>query len=160
MRCPTCSSAWGDGMLRGEVSSNHVLTASRRLDAGGEAAVEALGFAGPTYGRDDEPDSGSLNFHVDLEQTEADRLAVMSVRALRDVFGVLDPAFLEAEGPTADAPVAVPPSVGGVSPDEPAAVFLRDGAERLREPGRRGADPLLRPRAGARRRRRHPGGGR
>jgi hypothetical protein len=125
--------AWGDGMLRGEVSSNHVLTASRQLDAGGEAAVEALGFAGPTYGRDDEPDSGSLNFHVDLGRTEADRLAVMSVRALRDVFGVLDPAFLEAEGLTADAPVAVPPSVGGVSPDEPAAVFPRDGAEQLRE---------------------------
>jgi hypothetical protein len=126
-------SAWGDGMLRGEVSSNHVLAASRQLDAGGEAAVEALGFAGPTYGRDDEPDSGSLNFHVDLQQTEADRLAVMSVRALRDVFGVLDPAFLEAEGLTADPPVAVPPSVGGVSPDEPAAVFPRDGAEQLRE---------------------------
>ena len=79
--------AFGDGMLRGEVASNHVLDERWQLDAEALAALGELGYAAPTYAPDEEPDHGSLNHYVDLERTEADRLAVMATRALRDVFG-------------------------------------------------------------------------
>jgi hypothetical protein len=109
--------AWGDGMLRSEVASNHVLVEARELDEEGQRALEEIGYGAPTYGPDDEADHGSLNFHVDLPQSEADRLAVMAVRALRDVFGVPHPALL-----TGDL------AVGAPVPEEPAA------AERTDEP--------------------------
>ena len=107
--------AWGEGMLRGEVASNHVLMEPRELDEEGERALEELGYDAPTYGPDDEADAGSLNFHADLPQSAADRLAVMSVRALRDVFGVAHPALLT--GVLAD---------GSAAPVEPAAVERTD----------------------------------
>lgn len=109
--------AWGDAMLRGEAASNHVLMAPRRLEGEQERALLALGYDAPTHTPDDPPDLGSLDFHVDLPQAEADRLAVMSVRALRDVYGVEHPALLSGD------------VVEDLSaPEEPAAV------ERTEEP--------------------------
>src|SRR5512141_9172 len=71
--------AWGADMVRGEVSGNSYLAHDHLLDASGVAALESLGWSAPTYGPDDEPDNGSINFHVDLERNHADRLAVMTV---------------------------------------------------------------------------------
>ena len=45
-----------------------------------------------------EPDEGSANFFVDLELRESDRLAVMAVRTLIEIFGCLHPSFLSADG--------------------------------------------------------------
>jgi hypothetical protein len=121
--------AWGEGMLRGEVASNHVLMEARELDDAGERALEEIGYGAPTYGPDDEADGGSLNFHVDLPQDEADRLAVMSVRALRDVFGVAHPALLT--GDLAGGPTAPEEPAAAERTDEPIAAYPDGGHEAL-----------------------------
>jgi hypothetical protein len=89
--------AWGAGMLRLEASSNHVLARLWWLEPAGKATLEGLGYGAPTYGLDEEPDSGSLNYYRDLPRAEADRAAVMAVRALRDVFGVIHPVLLDGD---------------------------------------------------------------
>jgi hypothetical protein len=121
--------AWGEGMLRGEVASNHVLMEPRELDEEGERALEELGYDAPTYGPDDEADAGSLNFHADLPQSAADRLAVMSVRALRDVFGVAHPALLT--GDLADGSAAPVEPAAAERADEPVASYPHGGHEEL-----------------------------
>ena len=89
--------AWGETLVRAEVSSNEFLAAGVRLDDVSTRAIEGLGWAAPTAGADDpDPGEGSANFFVDLERAQADRLAVMTCRAMRDVFGVAHPAFLSA----------------------------------------------------------------
>jgi hypothetical protein len=123
--------AWGEGMLRGEAAGNHVLAPAHELDQVGERALLAIGYDAPTYGPDEEADAGSLNFHVDLRQEQADRLAVMSVRALRDVFGVAHPALL-----TGDMVAAASPEPGAgerAQTEEVAATFPDGGHEELTE---------------------------
>lgn len=124
--------AWGPRMLRAEASSNHVLTPSRRLSAQDAAALEALGYGAPTYAPDEEPDHGSLNFYLDAEQVEADRLAVMATRALRDVFGVPHPALLQGDTTAAlagDEPLLEPAARERL--EEPVATFPHGGHEQL-----------------------------
>lgn len=123
--------AWGKDMVRGEVSGNAYLADDHLLDASGVAALESLGWSAPTYGPDDEPDNGSINFHVDLERNHADRLAVMTVRALRDVFGVAHPAFLTSDelainDVPASRDVADPVAGTEAHPDEPLAIMPTD----------------------------------
>ena len=99
---------WGGDLIRGEVVSNAYLDERFRLSTADERLLLEIGWSAPTYGIDDEPDSGSVNFHTDREVREADRLAVMAVRALREVFGCAHPVFLNADGLEHD-PVAEPP---------------------------------------------------
>jgi hypothetical protein len=122
--------AWGDGLLRGEVSSNHVLTAARRLHHGGRQALRDLGFDAPTHGPGDEADQGSLNYHVDVERSEADRVAVMAVRALRDVFGVAHPVFLTGDVVSRDLPAPVEEAAAD-RVDEATATYPYGGHEEL-----------------------------
>jgi hypothetical protein len=82
---------YGDGWVRAEVSSNAWLRADRLLDPVSIDAILALGWSAPGDEDDD-------NFTEDALTCEADRLAVMAVGALRDVFGVPHPAFLQADG--------------------------------------------------------------
>jgi hypothetical protein len=121
--------AWGEGMLRGEVAGNHVLAPAHELGRAGERVLLELGYDAPTYGTDEEPDAGSLNFHVDLPQGQADRLAVMTVRALRDVFGVVHPALLSGDV------VGAAPREGAAAEraqgEEEAAIFPQGGHEEL-----------------------------
>jgi hypothetical protein len=121
--------AWGEAMLRGEVASNHVLMEARELGEEGERALEEIGYGAPTHGPDDDADDGSLNFHVDLPQTEADRLAVMAVRALRDVFGVAHPALLG--GDLADGTTTPEEPAAADRTDEPIAAYPNGGHEAL-----------------------------
>jgi hypothetical protein len=129
--------AWGEGMLRGEVASNHVLVEARELDEEGERALVELGYDAPTYapddGADDDADAGAddgaVNYTVDLPQTEADRLAVMAVRALRDVFGVPHPALLT--GDLTDAATAPEEAAAAERADEPVAAYPHGGHEEL-----------------------------
>jgi hypothetical protein len=123
--------AWGETCMRAEVVSNAYLAAAHRMDEAEVEAVTGIGWHAPTRERDDEPDSGSENFFLDLERVEADRLAVMAVRVLREVFGVVHPAFLRADGLEDDPSLAVPAERDGTPPvaDEQIATMPRDGDE-------------------------------
>ena len=94
---PYCQVLAGPGVLRVEAVSNAYLDDSLLLDGEQEARLEGIGFEAPS-----DPELG--NFWVDLEQREADRAAWMMVEALRQVYGVLHPAYLAGEGGTTDEP--------------------------------------------------------
>ena len=83
-----------DTMVRGEVSSNGYLATSYALVAEQHDLLSRLGWREPTLAPEEPEGAGSANFFIDVPVSEADRLAVMSVKALRDVFGVAHPAFL------------------------------------------------------------------
>ena len=130
--------AWGGTMVRAEVSGNAYLAGEHRLDDRRSAQLEELGWHGP----DGEGGSGSANFHLDLDRNHADRLAVMTVRALRDVFGVAHPAFLCSddllgsdqvgdEGPGDEGP-GHDDHAAGPGDDEPLSV-VPDDRDHLKE---------------------------
>lgn len=100
--------AWGGDLVRCEVTSNAYLDPLFGLSTDAERVLTGLGWNAPTYGRREEADSGSDNFHLDLERSYADRLAAMTVRAFRDVWSVPHPAFLIADA-LGQAP---PPDLG------------------------------------------------
>jgi type III secretion system-like peptide-binding chaperone/Chap domain-containing protein len=125
-------SAWGDGQLRSEVSSNEHLAPRYSLDATSESTLRSLGWAAPTSARgDEEAYDGSADFLLNVDRSSADRLAVMSVKALRGVFGVAHPAFLAAQnvGATSEKPeLGIPSPVieSTVEIEEPLAVVPED----------------------------------
>ena len=90
--------AFGDGTVRGEVASNTYLDERYALTADDERLLLEMGWRPPSYDEDGDPVPGQEDFHLEAPQREADRMAVMTVRALREVFGCPHPAFLEAEG--------------------------------------------------------------
>lgn len=113
---------FGDGtMVRGEVASNEYLAQGHRLSPEQCSQMEALGWAPPTVSAGEPTGSGSANYFADLPVGEADRLAVMSVKALRDVLGVAHPAFLSADplGPEPEtAHLVPPPGISDVSGED------------------------------------------
>lgn len=76
---------FGDGHLRGEVSSNVYLAAEYAVSDANDEVLRCLGWGAPTDG----------NYAVHMPRSEGARLAQMAVAALRRVFGVAHPAFLE-----------------------------------------------------------------
>lgn len=120
--------AWGPGQLRCEAVSNTYLAPTHRLDDARLVAIEELGFEAPSHDAGEAADDGSANFWIDVDHDEADRLAVMAVRALRDVYGVAHPVFLTGlpAGDQEVGPAPVEPSA-----DEEAAVFPVDGPDQL-----------------------------
>jgi hypothetical protein len=127
---PYVQFACGSSTLRGEVSSNSFLAEAYRLDEDDVGDVTALGWQPPTVGPGMPVGEGSANFFVDLPRSEADRLAVMAVKVLREVFGVPHPSFLAAGGLGQDPEVPGPPAEEQ-SP-EPLAV-MPESAENLRD---------------------------
>ena len=107
--------AWGEGMLRAEVASNSFLDDRYALSADDERLLVDMGWLPPAYDDDGDPVPGEENFHLDAPQREADRVAVMAVRALREVFGCPHPTFLMADGleRASEAPAVVPTPAGG-----------------------------------------------
>lgn len=94
---------WDDGAaLRAEVASNHYLDDRRALTPESVAALVGLGWAPAT--------AEDRNFHAFGELRDADRLADLAVRTLREVHGVPHPAFLEAEGLELAPEPASPPA--------------------------------------------------
>jgi hypothetical protein len=85
MPCPLVDEGW----LR--VVSNAFLDAQHELTGEQEGALVDLGFGVPE-------EAQSPNFWVDLEQREADRAAWLIAQALREVYGVVHPGYLEADG--------------------------------------------------------------
>lgn len=135
---------FGDGrMVRGEVSSNNYLAGPYALDEERTARLTALGWSVPTVGPGQPEGEGSGNFFTDVPLTEADRLAVMAVKALREVFGVAHPAFLVADGLGEDPEAPVLPATSApVEQDEPLAV-MPETADHLRELVDRALTPLF-----------------
>lgn len=125
---------FGDGtMVRGEVSSNSYLAEPFELDEARIDKLTELGWTLPTVGPGEPEGQGSANFFVDLPLNEADRLAVMAVKALREVFGVAHPAFLDASGLGAEPDEPALTTADGddlVPADEPLAV-MPESAEHL-----------------------------
>ncbi len=115
---PYCQVMVDQGWLRVEAVSNEFLDAQHVLDGDQEVALVELGFTEP------EPEE-SPNFWADLEQREADRAAWLMVSALRDVYGVMHPVYLQADGleqaqgVSRPAPLAPQPPVGRARRDDP-----------------------------------------
>lgn len=119
---PFCQALGGQGWLRVEGVSNVFLSDEFRLDVFQDGAMKHLGFAGPEAAEL----PGATNYWIDLEQREADRAAVMMVRALREVYAVVHPAYLASDGLPDEQQVEaagdiVPPKArrGEPDPDEP-----------------------------------------
>ncbi len=117
----------GTGQLRCEAVGNHALAQLHQLDGAAQARLAELGFEPPESAGNE--GTGEPNYWLDVDTTEADRLAVIAVRALRDVYGVAHPAFLaghpldEGEPPSETAAASVP--------DDTLAVYPVDGYEQL-----------------------------
>ncbi|MCW2758931.1 MAG: hypothetical protein JWO46_2677 [Nocardioidaceae bacterium] len=78
-----------DGLLSAEVSSNTYLDPSCALTTADEGTLLTLGWS--------EPDETTPQFYLRLDQREADRMASLVVRTMRDVFDVLHPSFLSCD---------------------------------------------------------------
>lgn len=102
----------GGTMVRAEAASNHFLAPPYQLTQADVDVLVAGGWRAPDRSRSGE--SGSVLFVVEQPRRRADLVALMSVRALRDAFGVPHPAFLQG-GPLEPAPVVEPES--GHEPD-------------------------------------------
>ena len=94
----------GEGMVRAEVVSNHYLDDRYVLAPGDEQVLTDMGWSEPVCDEDGDPVPGEANFHLDAPLREADRVAVLAVRALREVFGCPHPVFLAADGLERDDP--------------------------------------------------------
>ena len=133
--------AWGGDLVRAEVSSNYYLDERYELTDPDQELLVERGWLAPTCGPEDEADSGSANFHTDLERNHADLVATMAVQALRDAFGCAHPIFLDADGleidPEFSSPVIAPGSTADAvdedeDDDEPLVQFPSNPLE-LRE---------------------------
>lgn len=102
--------AFGDDRVRAEAVSNHYLHPELALTREQQEQMLALGWEEPG----DEP--GTENYGVVCERREADRVAVLLVRTLHEVFAVPHPAFLDAGRLAVDGPAA-----GGLDPGAAAA---------------------------------------
>jgi hypothetical protein len=126
---PYCQVAGGEAMVRVEAVSNVYLAGGCKLDEAQQRALEGLGFRRPEA---DDWSEGETNFWLDLEVREADRAAVLVVRALREVYGVLHPVYLEAEGLEPEGAVRpLPPEPQAVEPD-PDEVLRPSSVEEVR----------------------------
>ncbi|WP_107771065.1 TY-Chap domain-containing protein [Nocardioides sediminis] len=119
---PYCQALAGQGWLRVEAVSNVYLADELALDVSQDGMLKHLGFAEPEAAEL----PGATNYWTDLEQREADRAAVMMVRALREVYAVVHPTYLVSAGLSDEQRVEasrgiVPPMPrrGEPDPDEP-----------------------------------------
>jgi hypothetical protein len=98
-----------------EVASNRVLDPRLRIRKSERRLLRELGWS--------RPNEDHLNYWIDVDSAYADKVADMLVTALRDVFGVIHPAFLidrfreETESltaplvePTYELPIAIAPN--------------------------------------------------
>jgi hypothetical protein len=117
--------AVGDGWIRGEASSNRQLDRQYWLSEQQAAEMTYIGYELPSTPARALATSGSTNFSVDLSRADSAQLAAISVRALREVFGVVHPAFLAFRGDASAAfggddtaaGTTTPASVLPVTPD-------------------------------------------
>jgi len=89
--------AWDGGQVRVEVPSDAHLDDDRRLSTADRALLTELGLQEPTRGPDEPEDGGSPAYWMDRPTGWSDELAAVSVRALREIWGVPHPLFLRIE---------------------------------------------------------------
>jgi hypothetical protein len=113
--------ASGDNAVRAEASSNRQLDRQFHLTKDQGKELLSIGFMAPPSAAEALATSTSASFSIDTDRSAADALAGQSVRALRDAFGILHPAFLAISGdihyeldPVADE---VPVSALPLTPD-------------------------------------------
>lgn len=90
--------AWGDDLLRAEAASNRHLERRFALTEIQYASMLELGYDAPLAPADALANGGSTNFNLDRPRSEAADIARRSVRTLREIYGVLHPAFLSFSG--------------------------------------------------------------
>ncbi len=124
--------AWGNERVRCEVPGNSTLAAQFTLSAADIGTLESLGYHAAALVRNpDGADSRPTDYELELERRHADRLAVMAVKVLQEVFGVPHPAFLRAGSLLAP----LDHSVSGLRPaPEPDAVAAEAVAVVPRDP--------------------------
>ncbi len=94
--------SYGDDLVRGEVSSNHVLDERHQLSDAQSQALLELGWAAPPSDVGNLGDNESANFWIDAQASELAELAGTSVATIRDLFGIPHPSFLIASGPNGE----------------------------------------------------------
>lgn len=77
--------------VTGEISGNSQLHLAHRLDKSARGRLVDIGWSQPR------PKRGRSSFMAEVDSSHADKLAVMAVSALREVFGVAHPAFLAGD---------------------------------------------------------------
>ncbi len=87
------------GRIRCEVSGNAGLAPGFAVDESGERLLTALGWETPADQSGQESATEPPGHRIDLAPAYADRLAVMTVRAFREVWSVAHPSFLTVEPP-------------------------------------------------------------
>jgi hypothetical protein len=90
--------AHGDGLMRGEASSNRQLDRHFWLSEQQVERLVEIGYDLPSSPADALATSASTQFSVDGDRSYRPALAALSIRALREVFDVLHPAFLAITG--------------------------------------------------------------
>lgn len=90
--------AWGDNLLRAEAASNRHLDRIFALSEVQQDSMLALGYDAPLAPADALAQGGSTNFNVDAPRVDAASIARRSVRTLREIYGILHPAFLSFSG--------------------------------------------------------------
>ena len=127
--------SYGDDLVRGEVSSNHILDERHHLSGAQERALLELGWAAPPSDVGNLGDNESANFWIDAPAIDLAELAGTSVATIRDVFGIPHPSFLIAAGPNGELggaaeslglPRPSPEEPQTAAADEPIAIEARD----------------------------------
>jgi len=90
--------AWGEDLIRAEAASNRHLDRMFALTDVQLDSMLALGYDAPLSPTRALAEGGSTNFNIDLPRTDAADIARRSVRTLREIYGVLHPAFLSFSG--------------------------------------------------------------
>ncbi|WP_122816421.1 T3SS (YopN, CesT) and YbjN peptide-binding chaperone 1 [Nocardioides pantholopis] len=113
---------WG-ALLRAEAVSNVYLDEQYALDDRAVDRLLQIGWRAPCLDENGVPVPGEANFHVDVELRQAEEVAVLVVRTLREVYGCQHPAFVYGWGSGDDTELAPP-----APDDEPLAVHAEDHA--------------------------------
>lgn len=100
-----CHAAAIDVGLRLEVATRRSLARPMRLHLAERDLMVQIGLAPP---EPEDQDDAQVWFWTELENREADRAAVMLVRALREVHGVMHPVYLHSIGLEEEEPQSAP----------------------------------------------------
>ena len=122
--------AFGEGAVRCEASSNDFLSGIYRLSDAGERALIDARWNAP----DPDDGHGSPNYFIDLPLDFADQAAAMAIVALRDVWGVAHPTFLNARAWNDDGEIEFDVGRKDVGPEEVSELPLAIMPENRDEP--------------------------
>lgn len=112
---------WGEGLVRAETASNAQLAARYALDDEDDERLRDIGWR--------VPDDEEAGYHLDSGGDDADALSLMAARTLREVHGVVHPAFIDTHGLDRLPIVPLPPKPRRHIEPEEIATFPADRDE-------------------------------